>query len=362
MSALFAPLTLRGVTLPNRVAVSPMCQYSSEDGFATDWHLVHLGSRAVGGAGLVMTEATAVLVEGRISPEDLGIYHDAHIEMLSRITAFITSQGSVPGIQLAHAGRKASTWRPWATAHGEVPQDQGGWPVVGPSAIPFASNYPPVQALDVAGIERVIRGFQTAAQRAITAGFRVLEVHAAHGYLLHEFLSPLSNQRTDDYGGSLENRMRLTLEVVAAVRAVMPESTPLLVRISATDWADGGWDLLQSVELSRRLREAGVDLIDVSTGGNVADVKIPVGPGYQVPFARDIRRDAGIATGAVGMITDAAQAEAIIVAGEADLVLLARADLRDPYWPLHAAAELGDAIAWPAQYLRAAPAGTAARD
>ncbi|MES2124264.1 MAG: NADH:flavin oxidoreductase/NADH oxidase, partial [Gemmatimonadota bacterium] len=269
MPELFAPLTLRGVTLPNRVAVSPMCQYSSSDGFATDWHLVHLGSRAVGGAGLVMTEATAVLAEGRISPEDLGIYHDAHIEMLSRIAAFISSQGSVPGIQLAHAGRKGSTWRPWAEAHGAVPMDQGGWPVVGPSAIPFASNYPPVQELDPAGIAHVIGGFQAAARRALRAGFKVLEVHAAHGYLLHEFLSPLSNQRTDQYGGSLENRMRLTLEVVRAVRSVVPDSTPLFVRISATDWAEGGWDLPQSVELARQLRAGGVDLIDVSTGGNV---------------------------------------------------------------------------------------------
>ncbi|MEP6590709.1 MAG: NADH:flavin oxidoreductase/NADH oxidase [Gemmatimonadota bacterium] len=361
MSALLSPLTLRGVTLPNRVVVSPMCQYSSDDGFATDWHLVHLGSRAVGGAGLVMTEAAAVLAEGRITPEDLGIYHDDHIEMLSRITRFIESQGSVPAIQLAHAGRKASTWRPWGAGRGAVPQDLGGWPVVGPSAIPFASNYPPVQALDAAGIDAVVAGFEAATRRALAAGFKVIEIHAAHGYLLHEFLSPLSNQRTDAYGGSLENRMRLTIEVAEAVRRVIPDELALFTRISATDWTEGGWDVKQSVELAKRLREVGVDLIDVSSGGNVAQATIPVAPEYQVPFAREIRRDAGIATAAVGLITDADQAEAILARGDADLIFLARQELRDPYWPLHAAEQLGEAVPWPVQYLRAAPAGTVAR-
>lgn len=361
VSALLSPLTIRGLTLRNRVVVSPMCQYSSIDGFATDWHLVHLGSRAVGGAAVVMTEATAVLAEGRISPDDLGIYRDEHVEMLSRITSFITRQGSLPGIQLAHAGRKASTWRPWAARHGAVPVEQGGWQVVGPSPLAFSPDYPEVQALDAAGIAGVITGFETAARRALAAGFKVFEVHAAHGYLLHQFLSPLSNQRTDEYGDSLEHRMRLTIEVAEAVRRVIPDELGLFTRVSATDWAEDGWEVKQSVELAKRLREVGVDLIDVTTGGNIAGAKIPVGPDYQVPFAREIRRDAGIATGAVGLITDAVQAEAIIERGDADLVLLARQELRDPYWPMHAAEQLGDAVAWPAQYLRAAPAGTVAR-
>lgn len=362
MSSLFAPLTIRGVTLPNRIVVSPMCEYTSVDGFANDWHLVHLGSRAVGGAGLVLTEATAVLPEGRISPDDLGLWKDEHTEMLARIVRFIRQQGAVAGIQLAHAGRKASTWRPWAPVHGAVPVEQGGWEVVGPSPIAFSPSYPAVRELDVAGIARVREAFVAAARRAVDAGFEVIELHAAHGYLLHQFLSPLSNHRTDAYGGSLDNRLRLTLETAAAIREAVPEALPLFVRLSATDWTDGGWDLAQSIELARRLGDLGVDLIDTSTGGNVAKASIPVGPGYQVAFAEAIRRDAGIATGAVGLITEPAQAEAIVASGQADLVLLARELLRDPYWPLHAARVLDIDVSWPAQYLRAAPSGTPARD
>lgn len=361
MPHLFDPLTIRSQTFSNRLFVSPMCEYSSDDGFANDWHLVHLGSRAVGGAGLVLTEATAVTPEGRISPQDLGIWKDDHVDFLSRIVRFVHGQGSVAGMQLAHAGRKASTYRPWS-GNGAVSPADGGWPdVLAPSAVPFADNYPMPQALTPAGIARVTTAFADAARRALAAGFRVVELHAAHGYLLHEFLSPLSNRRDDDYGGSFENRTRLVREVVTAIRGVWPESLPLFVRISATDWVDGGWDIEQSVELSRQLKPLGVDFMDCSTGGNAAHAKIPVGPGYQAPFAECIRRDAGILTGAVGLITEPSQAEQIIAGGQADAVLLARELLRDPYFPLRAARELSQEIAWPAQYLRAGPAGAKAR-
>lgn len=362
MAHLFDPLTLRDVTLPNRIVVSPMCEYSSVDGFATDWHLVHLGSRAVGGAGLVLTEATAVLPEGRISPQDLGIWSDEHIPRLAQVVEFIHANGAVAGIQLAHAGRKASTRRPW-DGHGALTVEEGGWAkVVAPSAVAFAPNYPSPQALTLEGIQEIVAGFTAAARRARQAGFRVIEVHGAHGYLIHEFLSPLSNQRDDAYGGSFENRTRLLREVVAAVRTVWPAHLPLFVRLSVTDWIDGAWDTAQSVDLSRELKALGVDLIDCSSGGNAAQAQIPVGPGYQTPLAARVRAEAGgILTGAVGMITSATQAEQIVATGQADVVLLARELLRDPYWPLHAARELGQTTTWPVQYLRAAPAGVEAR-
>jgi len=361
MSHLFDSLTIRHQTFANRVFVSPMCEYSSDDGFANDWHLVHLGSRAVGGAGLILTEATAVTAEGRISPQDLGIWQDEHIDFLSRIARFIHEQGSVAGMQLAHAGRKASTYRPWSGT-GAIPVADGGWPdVLAPSAIAFADNYPMPQALTLDGIARVTGAFVAAARRAHQAGFRVIELHAAHGYLLHEFLSPLSNQRQDQYGGSFENRTRFLREVAVAVRRVWPEKAPLFVRLSATDWVEGGWDIEQSVELARQLQPLGVDFIDCSSGGNVAHAKIPAGPAYQVPFAERIRRDAGILTGAVGLITEAAQAEQIVSSGQADAVLLARELLRDPYFPLRAARELGQEITWPSQYLRAGPRGAQPR-
>jgi len=358
---LFDELKIRDVRLSNRIAVSPMCQYSCEDGFATDWHLVHLGGRAIGGAALVIAEATAVLPEARISPQDLGIWSEAHIEPLARIAKFIHSQGSVAGIQLAHAGRKASTARPWEGG-GKVTPQEGGWSdVVAPSAVAFAPNYHMPAAVTAERISAIADAFGKAAQRALEAGFRVLEIHSAHGYFLHEFLSPLSNHRSDLYGGSFENRTRIVREVVAKVRRFWPERLPLFIRISATDWVEGGWDIEQAVVLARSLRPLGVDLVDCSSGGNVADAKIPIGPGYQVQFAERIRRDAGVLTGAVGMITEAHQADEIIRKGQADIVLLAREMLRDPYWPLHAAAELGKPISWPAQYLRAAPQGTVAR-
>lgn len=358
---LFDSLTIRGITFPNRVVVSPMCQYSCEDGFATDWHLVHLGSRAVGGAGLVIAEASAVEARGRISPQDLGIWKDAHVEPLARITRFIHSQGSIAGIQLAHAGRKASVARPWE-GDSKVDESRGGWSdVVAPSAIPFASNYAMPTALTEDGIQGVIRSFAEAARRALEAGFQMIELHGAHGYLMHEFLSPLSNHRTDRYGGSFENRTRIVREAVEAVRAKWPERLPLFVRISATDWTEGGWDVEQSIELARILKSLGVDLIDCSSAGNVAAAKVPVGAGYQTKFAERIRHGAGILTGAVGMITSPAQADHIVRSGQADMVLLARQLLRDAYWPLHAAAELGVNAPWPAQYLRAAPHGTPAR-
>jgi 2,4-dienoyl-CoA reductase-like NADH-dependent reductase (Old Yellow Enzyme family) len=350
---LFSPLRLRGVELRNRIAMSPMCQYSSVDGLATDWHFVHLGSRAAGGVGLVLTEAAAVLPEGRISPQDLGIWTDAQVDGLRRCVGFIEAQGIPAGVQLAHAGRKASTAPPWDGGR-VVGADRGGWTPVAPSAVPFRAGDPVPEALDAAAIARVVRAFADAAERARAVGFRVVELHAAHGYLLHQFLSPLSNRRTDGYGGSLENRMRLTLEVTDAVRRVWPEELPIFVRISATDWADGGWDGEQSVALARELRARGVDLVDCSTGGVVPGVKIPVAPGYQTRFAEQIRRDAGIATGAVGLITDPEQADEIIRAGRADRVLLARQLRRDPCWPLRAAKRLGASAPWPKQYERAA--------
>jgi 2,4-dienoyl-CoA reductase-like NADH-dependent reductase (Old Yellow Enzyme family) len=361
MAHLFDPLSIRDLTFANRVFVSPMCEYSSTDGYANDWHFVHLGSRAVGGAGLVLTEATAIVPEGRISPQDLGIWSDDHIAPLARIVRFIREQGSVAGMQLAHAGRKASTYRPWEGL-GTVPENAGGWTnVVAPSAVAFADHYPKPQALTSDGIQEIVAAFAEAARRACEAGFRVIEIHAAHGYLIHEFLSPLSNRRQDAYGGSFENRTRLLREIVAAVRSSWPEGAPLFVRISATDWIDGGWDIQQSVELARRLKEIGVDLIDCSSGGNVAHAQIPVGPGYQTRFAEKIRRETGIMTGAVGMIVSPAQAEHIVATGQADAVIIAREFLRDHYWPLRAARELGQPISWPVQYLRAAPEGAQAR-
>jgi 2,4-dienoyl-CoA reductase-like NADH-dependent reductase (Old Yellow Enzyme family) len=361
MAHLFDPLSIRDLTFANRVFVSPMCEYSSTDGYANDWHFVHLGSRAVGGAGLVLTEATAIVPEGRISPQDLGIWSDDHIAPLARIVRFIREQGSVAGMQLAHAGRKASTYRPWEGL-GTVPENAGGWTnVVAPSAVAFADHYPKPQALTSDGIQEIVAAFAEAARRACEAGFRVIEIHAAHGYLIHEFLSPLSNRRQDAYGGSFENRTRLLREIAAAVRSSWPEGAPLFVRISATDWVDGGWDIQQSVELARRLKEIGVDLIDCSSGGNVAHAQIPVGPGYQTRFAEQIRRETGIMTGAVGMIVSPAQAEHIVATGQADAVIIAREFLRDPYWPLRAARELGQPISWPVQYLRAAPEGAQAR-
>jgi 2,4-dienoyl-CoA reductase-like NADH-dependent reductase (Old Yellow Enzyme family) len=357
---LFDQLKIRGVTLRNRIVVSPMCQYSSTDGFATDWHLVHLGSRAVGGAAAVIAEATAVTAEGRISPVDLGIWKDAHVEPLARVAAFIRGQGAAPGIQLAHAGRKASVKSPWEGG-GAVADSEGGWTPVAPSAIAFEERYRNPTELDDRGIRAIVNAFAAAAGRARLAGFQLVEIHAAHGYLIHEFLSPLSNRRTDAYGGSLENRTRFAREIVTAVRQVWPEELPLFVRISATDWVPGGWDLEQSVELAKQLKQLGADLIDCSSGGSSPTAKIPMGPGYQVPFAEKVRREAGVMTGAVGMITDAKQADEIIREGKADVVLLAREFLRHPYWPIHAAKELGQEIAWPAQYLRAAPEGTRSR-
>ena len=349
---LFSPLKLREIVLKNRIGVSPMCQYSSEDGFANDWHFVHLGAFATGGAGLVMTEANAVVPEGRISPRDLGIWKDEHVPALRRVTDFIHAHGAVAGTQLAHAGRKSSTKVPW---EGSGTAEDGWEEVYAPSAIPFADHYPRPVELDDAGIRRVVDGFRDAAGRALEAGFRVVEIHAAHGYLLHEFLSPLSNARTDRYGGSFENRVRLTREVVAAVRQAWPENLPLFVRISASDWAEGGWDVDDSVRLVPLLRQDGADLVDCSSGGLVPNAKIEIGPGYQVGFAERVRRDGGIATAAVGLITDAEQADAIIRGGQADLVLLARELLRQPRWPLLAAHRLGARGDWPKQYERAQP-------
>jgi 2,4-dienoyl-CoA reductase-like NADH-dependent reductase (Old Yellow Enzyme family) len=349
---LFSPLTLRGLTLRNRIGVSPMCQYSSPEGVATDWHFVHLGSRAVGGAALVMTEASAVNPEGRISPVDLGIWNERQAEALAPIVRFIHDRRAAAGIQLAHAGRKASTRAPWEGGS-PLPIADGGWPVVGPSPLPFAENYPVPLPLDAAGIALVVAGFRDAARRALDAGFDLIEIHAAHGYLLHSFLSPLSNLRTDRYGGSLENRMRLLVEVAEAIRGVIPDSMPLFVRISATDWFEGGWDVGQSAALAKVLGPKGVDLIDCSSGALVPNARIPVGPGYQVALAERVRREAGIPTAAVGMITEPVQADTIIRSGQADLVLLARAELRNPYWPLHAAKALKHDLTWPVQYGRA---------
>ncbi len=350
--SLFEPLTLRDITLRNRIMVSPMCQYSSTDGFATDWHLVHLGSRAVGGAALVMTEAAAVEARGRISPQDLGIYRDEHIAMLSRITSFIKEQGAIPAIQLAHAGRKASTYRPWS-GRGEVAVEDGRWETIAPSHERFSDTYPLPKELAIQEIAEVTQSFRVAAQRALKAGFQAIELHGAHGYLFHEFLSPLSNSRTDEYGGTLRNRMRFLLEAADVVREVWPDALPLFVRISATDWTEGGLTIADSVEIAQTLKGHGVDLIDVSTGGNVSTAKVPVAPGYQVPFAEQIRRESGVPTAAVGLITEPEQANEIIQSGQADVVALARELLRDPYWPLRAARILGYDFPWAAQYERA---------
>jgi 2,4-dienoyl-CoA reductase-like NADH-dependent reductase (Old Yellow Enzyme family) len=353
MAHLFEPLKLRDVTLKNRIAVSPMCEYSSQDGFANDWHMVHLGSRAVGGAGLVLTEATAVEPEGRISPDDLGIWKDEHIEQLAQIATFVKSQGSVLGMQLAHAGRKASTYSPMKGT-GYVPADRGGWTPLGPSPIPFDEKAPSPKELTEKDIARIIVQFGQAAARALKAGLEVLEIHAAHGYLIHEFLSPISNRRNDGYGGPFENRTRLLKEAVASIRRVWPESKPLMVRLSVTDWVEPeGWTRDQSVELAKGLHKLGVDLVDCSSGGLIPGVKIPVGPGYQTPLAEKLKKEGGIATGAVGFITSPAQADHIIRNGQADMVFIAREFLRDPYFPLRAARELGQDVAWPAQYDRA---------
>jgi 2,4-dienoyl-CoA reductase-like NADH-dependent reductase (Old Yellow Enzyme family) len=347
---LFGSVAIRGVSLRNRVAMSPMCQYSSQEGLANDWHFVHLGNRAAGGVGLVMVEATAVTRDGRITPADMGIWDDNHVEPLARIARFVESQGAVPGIQLAHAGRKASCDVPWRGGKRLKGPAEGGWSVVAPSPIPFGADDPAPVPLDEAGIEGVIKAFEAAAKRALAAGFRLIEIHAAHGYLLHEFLSPLANVRTDRYGGSLENRMRFPLEVAGRLRSLLPQETPLFVRISATDWVEGGWDVEQSIVLAGSLREIGVDLIDVSSGAIVPHVKIPVGPGYQVPFAKRIRYESKIKTGAVGMIKDPAQARSIITGGDADLVLLGRELLREPYWVLKAQEQMGLEPHWPVQY------------
>ncbi len=352
MSALFSPLRIRGVELKNRIVVSPMCQYSSEDGMPTDWHFVHLGSRAVGGAAMVIMEATAVSPEGRISPDDAGIWSDKHSDAYKRITSFISSQNSVPGIQLAHAGRKASTYSPWK-GKGAVNVKDGSWQTIAPSAIPFADNFPRPREMNKEDIQMVINQFKAAAERSMNAGFEVIELHFAHGYLVHEFFSSLSNHRNDEYGGSLENRCRLAVEITKAVRGTIPDTFPLFVRISSTDWVEGGWDIEQSVQLAKRLKDNGADLIDCSSGGNVVDAKIPVGPGYQVSFAQKIKKETGILTGAVGFITSPVQAENIIRTGQSDVVDLARELLRNPYWPLLAAKQLNSEIKWPNQYLRA---------
>lgn len=350
--SLFDPLPKRGVTLRNRLVVSPMCQYSAVDGVPNDWHRVHLGSRAVGGAGAVFAEACAITAAGRISPGDAGLWNDAQVDAWRPIARFINAQGSVAGMQLAHAGRKASTRRPWEGG-GVLTAAQGAWATVAPSAVPFDAGWPAPQMLDEAGIRQTIADFRAAAERALAADFRVIELHAAHGYLLHQFLSPLSNQRSDAWGGSLDNRTRLVRETIAAVREVWPERLPLWLRVSATDWADGGWDIEQSIELARMVKSLDVDLIDVSSGGLVPHVAIPVAPGYQVPFAARIRREAGIATGAVGLITEPQQAAAIVDNGDADVVSIARESLRDPYFPRRAAQALGATIDAPAQYQRA---------
>jgi len=352
MPLLFTPLKIRSLTLKNRIVVSPMCQYSSVDGFANDWHFVHLGSRAVGGAALVFTEATAVSPEGRISPHDLGIWKDEHIAPLKRITEFIEKQGSIPGMQLAHAGRKASVTEPW-NGDKQIPATDGGWQSVAPSAVPFYADRDTPAELDEAGIHRIAACFKAAAQRALLAGFKVLEIHGAHGYLANEFMSPLSNKRTDNYGGSFDNRIRFLLEIIGAIRTVWPQDYPLFLRISASDWTDGGWTVDDSVRLAGIVKDKGVDLIDCSSGGIIPGVKIPAAPNYQVPFAAAVRR-AGIPTGAVGIIVSPEQAEAIIANGQADLIFMARELLRDPYFPLRAARELGyDDMPWPVQYERA---------
>jgi 2,4-dienoyl-CoA reductase-like NADH-dependent reductase (Old Yellow Enzyme family) len=359
MPHLFEPLSLRGLQLPNRIGISPMCQYSAVDGHVTDWHQVHYGTRATGGAGLMIVEATAVVPEGRITPGDLGLWTDSQVEGLARIAAYSQSRGCVPAIQLAHAGRKASAPVAWE-AQRTLGLEEGGWTTVAPSALAFSPAFATPQALDEAGIASVIGAFADAARRAHSAGFQAVEIHAAHGYLLHQFMSPLSNRRDDRWGGSFDKRTRLVREVVGAVRAVWPERLPISLRLSATDWVEGGWDIEQTVALCQVLKTLGVDLVDVSSGGTSPDAKIPVGPGYQVPFAQRIREETGLAVAAVGLITQVAQAEAIVAEGQADLVLLGREVLRNPYWPLQAAQALGEPAAYPLQYLRALPAGARA--
>lgn len=352
MSQLFSRFQLRDLVFRNRIFVSPMCQYSSDQGMPTDWHLVHLGSRAVGGAGMVMVEATSVSPEGRISPDDSGLWTDEHARAFQRITRFIREEGAVPGIQLAHAGRKASTDVPWRGG-GPLGPAQRGWIPLAPSALPFSEGSLMPREMEAEDLSRALEDFRAATRRALVAGFEVIELHMAHGYLLNEFLSPLSNRRTDSYGGSFENRARFPLEVARAVRDLWPSRWPVFARISATDWVEGGWDLPQSVRFSRALRDTGIDLIDCSSGGLVPGARIPVKPGYQVAFAETIRREAGIATGAVGLITRAEEAERIIATGQADGIFLARELLRRPYWPLHAAHRLGVKVPWPRQYERA---------
>jgi len=345
-------MQMRSMTLRNRIFVSPMCQYSCQDGLPNDWHMVHLGSRAVGGAAMVIAEATAVAPEGRISPSDCGLWNDAQAEAFAPIAHFIAAQGAIPAIQLGHAGRKASVMPPWQSG-GPAQEDAGGWQPVAPSALPFGPGSPQPRQLEVADLERIAAQFEASARRALKAGFQVVEIHMAHGYLLHQFLSPLSNRRDDAFGGRLENRMRLPLEVAHRVRAIWPEELPVMVRLSVTDWVDSGWDLPQSLVLCEHLKELGVDLIDCSSGGLVPNAVIPAAPGFQTQFAAKIRKKVGIATGAVGLITAAVQAEQILATGSADVVLLARELLRDPYWPIHAAAELKADHPWPEQYLRA---------
>lgn len=352
MNKLFSALKIRGVELKNRIAVSPMCQYSSINGLPTEWHLVHLGSRAVGGAALVIQEATAVSPEGRISPDDAGIWNDLQMEAYKRITDFIDSQNCIPGIQLAHAGRKGSTYSPWKGI-GEVPKAGGGWQTLSSSPIHFSDNYPNPKEMDKADIKKVIDDFCQAARRSIKAGFKLIELHMAHGYLVHEFLSPLSNIRNDEYGGSLDNRCRFALEIAQNVRGIIPTDFPLFARISSSDWVEGGWDIEDSVYLSKKLKEAGVDLIDCSSGGNALKATIPAGPGYQIPFSERIKMEAGILTGGIGFITSPEQAEHIIRTGQADIVLLAREILRNPYWPMNAAKVLKADVEWPKQYERA---------
>ncbi len=356
MAMLFTPLQIKNITFKNRIVVSPMCQYSSTDGFASDWHFVHLGSRAVGGAALVVSEATAVAPEGRISPGDLGIWKDEHITMLKKITGFIHAQDAVAGIQLAHAGRKASHAAPW-TGGAFLQPEEGGWQTVGPVDVPFSDADNPPLALSTIDIKKVIDDFRTATRRTVEAGFKVIELHGAHGYLINEFLSPLSNKRTDDYGGSFENRIRLLLEIIAAVQEEWPAVNPLFVRISASDWTVGGWTVDDSVALANVLKYKGIDLMDCSSGGVVPNVTIPAAPGYQVPFAEAVRKQTGMPTGAVGIIVNAEQAEKILASGQADLIVMARELLRDPYFPLHAASELGADVTWPVQYERAKRGG-----
>jgi len=351
MSKLFSAIAIKNITLRNRIVMSPMCQYSAIDGFTSDWHLVHLGARAAGGAGLIITEATAVLPEGRITPGDIGLWKDEHIPGLSRIGSFLHARGAVAGIQLAHAGRKASCAVPWEGGK-QLEKRQGGWQTVAPSGIPFNTGERAPEPLNKEGLGRVVDAFKSAALRAFTAGFDVIEIHSAHGYLLQEFLSPLSNRRSDACGGPFENRIRLLLEVIRAVQSVWPAENPLFVRISSTDWTEGGWTIEESVKLASILIELGVDLIDCSSGGNVPDAKIPFGPGYQVPFSEAIRQT-GILTGAVGTITTATQAESILTEGKADLIFMGRELLRNPYFPLSAAREMGEDVTWPVQYLRA---------